>query len=103
MWEIVWLSAFVFVLLFAFLPETAAPTLLYFKAKRIGQTTGNPGYKATGSSDMSRSDIVKMALVKPFEITLKDPAIAFTNCYVRVEPPSYQRNTLRDRSLLTPV
>lgn len=86
MWEISWLSAFVFVLLFAFLPETATPTLLYYKAKRLRQDTGNPGYRVKGSSDLLRGDVIKMALIKPFEITVKDPAIAFTNLYVRAGP-----------------
>ncbi|KAJ3496944.1 hypothetical protein NLG97_g2289 [Lecanicillium saksenae] len=87
MWELSWLSALVFVLLFSLLPETAAPTLLYYKARRIRQQTGNPGYKIKGSSDFSRGSVIRMALVKPFEITIKDPAIAFTNFYVSADTP----------------
>ncbi len=83
MWEIVWLSGLVFVLLFAFLPETATPTLLHYKAKRLRQETGNSGYKAKGARILSRGDMARMALIKPFEITIKDPAIAFANLYVK--------------------
>ncbi|OAA73008.1 Major facilitator superfamily domain, general substrate transporter [Akanthomyces lecanii RCEF 1005] len=81
MWEIVWLSGLVFVLLFAFLPETATPTLLHYKAKRLRQETGNSGYKAKGARILPRGDMARMALIKPFEITIKDPAIAFANLY----------------------
>ncbi|QYS95347.1 hypothetical protein H0G86_002641 [Trichoderma simmonsii] len=83
MWEMVWLTAIVFILLFVFLPETAAPTLLYYKAQRLRKETGNPGYisEHSASQKLSRSQIIQLALVKPFEITVKDPAIAFANLY----------------------
>lgn len=86
MWEVVWLSGFVFVLLFVFLPETSTPTLLYYKAKRLSEETGSPRFVAVSSlraKNVTRGQIIKLALIKPFEITLKDPAIAFTNFYVR--------------------
>ncbi|KAL7781793.1 major facilitator superfamily domain-containing protein [Trichoderma afarasin] len=83
MWEMVWLTAIVFVLLFVFLPETAAPTLLYYKAQRLRKETGDPGYisEHSASQKLSRRQIIQLALVKPFEITVKDPAIAFVNLY----------------------
>ncbi|KAJ5428759.1 Major facilitator superfamily domain general substrate transporter [Penicillium cf. griseofulvum] len=84
MWEIVWLAGIVFVLLVLFLPETSAPTLLFYKAKRLRQETGSDRFvtmDSMRSKGVSRSQLVKFALIKPFEITLKDPAIAFTNLY----------------------
>ncbi|KAK4869318.1 hypothetical protein LT330_006318 [Penicillium expansum] len=85
MWEIVWLAGFVFVLLVLFLPETSAPTLLFYKAKRLRQETGSDRFttiESLRSKAVSRSQLVKLALIKPFEITLKDPAIAFANFYI---------------------
>lgn len=85
MWELLWLSSFIFIPLFFFLPETSTPTLLHYKAKRLRKQTSSTRYvsEAMGLSSASRKDIAKMALIKPFEITLKDPAIAFVNIYVR--------------------
>lgn len=84
MWEMVWLTAIVLVLLFIFLPETAAPTLLYYKAQRLRKETGDSRYISEHAAlqQLSRSQIIQLALVKPFEITVKDPAIAFINLYV---------------------
>lgn len=83
MWEMVWLTAIVLVALFVFLPETAAPTLLYYKAQRLRKETGDSRYVSEQTSQqLSRSQIIQLALIKPFEITIKDPAIAFVNLYV---------------------
>jgi len=84
MWELLWLSALMFLPLFFFLPETSTPTLLYYKARRLqvnnpSEATNTDKRSVAGRS--SRADIVKLALIKPFEITLKDPAIAFVNIY----------------------
>ncbi|CAI7652374.1 unnamed protein product [Penicillium viridicatum] len=84
MWEIVWLAGFVFVLLVLFLPETSTSTLLFYKAKRLRQETGSDRFVTADSlrsKGVSRSQLAKLALIKPFEITLKDPAIAFANFY----------------------
>lgn len=84
MWEMVWLTVIIFILLFVFLPETAAPTLLFYKAQRLRKETGDPRYisEHSASQKLSRSRIIQLALVKPFEITVKDSAIAFVNLYV---------------------
>ncbi|KAL6365286.1 hypothetical protein LRP88_01272 [Fusarium phalaenopsidis] len=89
MWELLWLSGFMFIPLFFFLPETSTPTLLYYKAKRLQKETNSTRYvsEAMGSNSTSRKDIAKMALIKPFEITLKDPAIAFVNIYASIHYP----------------
>lgn len=83
MWELLWLSGFMFIPLFFFLPETSTPTLLHYKAKRLRKETNSTRYvsEAMSSNGISRKDIAQMALIKPFEITLKDPAIAFVNIY----------------------
>lgn len=87
MWETLWLSALILVLLLACLPETSASTLLYWKAKRLRKASGNTISATKGTTnrkDLNIAQIVKFALVKPFEISIKDPAIAFTHVYVRV-------------------
>ncbi|KAL7930676.1 major facilitator superfamily domain-containing protein [Trichoderma chlorosporum] len=81
--EMVWLTAIVLVALFILLPETAAPTLLYYKAMRLRKETGDSKYvsECPASQQLSRIQVIRLALVKPFEITVKDPAIAFVNLY----------------------
>lgn len=86
MWEIVWLAGFVFICLVLFLPETSTPALLYYKAKRLRRETDSERFVAINSlrsKGVAHSQLVKLALIKPFEITFKDPAIAFANFYVR--------------------
>ncbi|KAK9434875.1 NACHT domain protein [Metarhizium brunneum] len=81
-WEIAWLSVFLFAALVVFLPETAAPTLLYYKAKRLRQKTGCLAFVPTGAlwkKHQSAAQTVKLALIEPFEISVKDPAVAFIN------------------------
>lgn len=89
MWELLWLSGLMFIPLFFLLPETSTPTLLYYKAKRLRKETNSTRYvsEAISSNSVSRKDVVKMALIKPFEITLKDPAIAFVNIYASTSYP----------------
>jgi DHA1 family multidrug resistance protein-like MFS transporter len=89
MWELLWLSGFILLPLFFFLPETSTPTLLYHKARRLRANDHLEATTADTHATTKRStrvDIVKLALIKPFEITLKDPAIAFVNIYVRLHP-----------------
>ena len=79
MWEMVWLSAPVVVLLWL-LPETYAPAIKarnqkrahtdVEKATRLGQTS---------SAAMAKS--LKNALVKPIQICVQDPAVAVSNIY----------------------
>uniref|UniRef100_A0A0D2YG30 Major facilitator superfamily (MFS) profile domain-containing protein n=1 Tax=Fusarium oxysporum (strain Fo5176) TaxID=660025 RepID=A0A0D2YG30_FUSOF len=84
MWELLWLSCFVFVLLVIFLPETSTPTLLYHRSKLLREETGSDKYiDATSIALMAVTprDTIKAALIKPFEISVKDPSIAFVNIY----------------------
>jgi hypothetical protein len=84
MWELLWLSGFILLPLFFFLPETSTPTLLYYKARRLradGYLDATTTDRPTATKHPRRADVVKLALIKPFEISLKDPSIAFLNIY----------------------
>jgi len=66
-------------------PETSASTILLYRAKRLRKRTGNPNLLSQSEIDQGNirfSKVVFDALVKPVEITIKDPAVAFTNVYV---------------------
>ena len=84
LWEIVWMAGPLLVALVLFLPETSSANVLLRRAKRLRKLTGNPRLQAQSEIDqrnMTASGILVDALIKPIEITLKDPAIFFVNIY----------------------
>lgn len=84
LWEIVWIAAPVFVTMFLLVPETSTPNILLRRAKRLRKLTGDHRLKSQSEIDQANlnpREVAVSALIKPFEITLKDPAIAFVNLY----------------------
>ena len=84
LWEIVWMASPVLLLLLAVMPETSTPNILLRRAKRLRKLTGNSRLQAQSEIDqrnLTASGILVDALIKPIEITLKDPAIFFVNIY----------------------
>lgn len=65
--QLLWVSAFVFVLLFFFLPETFAPNILSRRARRICRITGN---------------VIFEALVRPFQLCFLEPIVFLLNLYI---------------------
>ncbi|KIX07376.1 uncharacterized protein Z518_02029 [Rhinocladiella mackenziei CBS 650.93] len=83
-WELLWLSSFTFVLMFAALPETSSDTILLRRAQRLRALTGRTDLKAESEvrqAKMSPRAIVFNALIKPWEINILDPAVLFTTAY----------------------
>lgn len=82
LWEIVFMSAPVLILLFCALPETSTPNILLHRAQRLRKTLNNPNIRAPSELETLRFGAVLMeALIKPSEIAIKDPAIAFACVY----------------------
>ena len=84
LWEILWIAGPVFILMFLLMPETSSPNILLRRAKRLRQITGDHRLKSQSEIDqagLKPSRIAIDALIKPMEITIKDPAIAFVNLY----------------------
>ncbi len=84
LWILVWMAAPVVVLLLVLMPETSTSNILLRRAKRLRKLTGGPHLQSQSEIDqkqLTASGILISALVKPIEITLKDPAIAFVNFY----------------------
>ncbi|CZR59550.1 related to FLR1-Putative H+ antiporter regulated by yAP-1 and involved in multidrug resistance [Phialocephala subalpina] len=84
LWEILWLSGPVFIFWFFFLPETSADTILLYRARRLRKMTNNSNLQS--NSEIKRRhltfrQIAADAIIKPFEIMFKDPAVLFTNVY----------------------
>ncbi|KAK5723475.1 hypothetical protein LTR15_005173 [Elasticomyces elasticus] len=66
------------------MPETSTSTILLRRARRLRQVTGESRLQSQSEIDqrqLSASGILVSALIKPIEITLKDPAVMFVNIY----------------------
>ncbi|KAI4603084.1 hypothetical protein KJ359_005875 [Pestalotiopsis sp. 9143b] len=82
--EVLWASVPVFLAMFLFLPETSTPTLLRQRAQRLRRITGDDRFMSQSEIDQRSLDkraVVLDALIKPLEITVKDPAILFVQVY----------------------
>lgn len=84
LWEIVWIAGPVLVGMFILVPETSTPNILLRRAARLRKLTGDDRLRSQSEIDQKGLDptaVVIDALIKPIEITVKDPAIAFVNLY----------------------
>ncbi|KAH7384754.1 multidrug transporter [Cadophora sp. MPI-SDFR-AT-0126] len=87
LWEILWAAGPIFLVMFMLLPETSTPNILLRRAKRLRKLTGDNRLLSQSEIDqkeMTASKILVDAVVKPIEITIKDPAIAFVNVYTAI-------------------
>ena len=84
LWEIVWMAAPMLIALLLFMPETSTPNILLHRARRLRKLTSDPRLQSQSEIDqrnLSAQEIAVYALIKPIEITIKDPAIFFVNMY----------------------
>ncbi|ETS83258.1 hypothetical protein PFICI_05134 [Pestalotiopsis fici W106-1] len=82
--EVLWASVPVFLAMFLFLPETSTPTLLRQRAQRLRKITGDARFMSQSEIEQRNLDkraVLIDALIKPLEITIKDPAILFVQVY----------------------
>ncbi|KAG0649318.1 Caffeine resistance 5 [Hyphodiscus hymeniophilus] len=87
LWEILWAAGPTFLLMFMLLPETSTPNILLRRAQRLRKLTGDHRLMAQSEIDqknMKPSKILIDAIIKPMEITIKDPAILFVNVYTAI-------------------
>ncbi|KAI1382031.1 major facilitator superfamily transporter [Hypoxylon crocopeplum] len=85
--EIIWAASPIFVVMFAFLPETSTPNLLLRRAQRLRKLTGSARFMSQSEMDernLDRRAVLIDALIKPLEITLKDPAVLFVQVYTAI-------------------
>ncbi|KAJ4988980.1 major facilitator superfamily transporter [Stagonosporopsis vannaccii] len=84
-WELMIIAGPIYVLMLCMLPETSGPTILYYKAKRLREETGNENIMSESEKkqkNLKASSLAFDALVKPWEINALDPAILFTTVYM---------------------
>ncbi|EWG42429.1 hypothetical protein FVEG_04238 [Fusarium verticillioides 7600] len=87
LYESIWASAPVFILMFLLLPETSGANILLRRAERLRKLTGNQRFMSQSEIDqrhMKVSAIAVDALIKPMEITIKDPAVLFVQVYTAI-------------------
>ncbi|KAN0090075.1 MFS general substrate transporter [Hyaloscypha variabilis] len=83
-WEMLWLSAPIFLLMFISLPETSAANILLRRAQRLRKLQSNTNLKSQSEIDqanMSLSEVTYNALLIPWQINALDPAVAFSTFY----------------------
>lgn len=84
LWEILWMAGPMWLIMFFFMPETSASTILLRRAQRLRKLTGDANLKSQSEIDQGAQtfrQIAFEALWKPIEICIKDPAVLFTNIY----------------------
>jgi len=84
LWEMLWMNAPIFISMFLLLPETSSSNILLRRAKRLRKVTGDSRLKAQSEIDqanLTAKDIAVEALVRPFQLVVLDPSIAFTAVY----------------------
>ncbi|KAG7409466.1 Caffeine resistance protein 5 [Fusarium oxysporum f. sp. rapae] len=84
LYESIWVSAPVLIALFVCMPETSAPNILLRRAQRLRRFAGSQRLQSQGEIDQAHltvSGIAVDALIKPLEITIKDPAVLFVQIY----------------------
>ncbi|KAJ9604659.1 hypothetical protein H2200_010773 [Cladophialophora chaetospira] len=92
LWEMVWMSSPLVIILILFLPETSAANILLRRAQRLRKVTGDPRFQAQSEIDQKNltfRNIAVHALIKPVEIMLKDPAVFFVNMYTSLFYATY--------------
>ncbi|KAM3433258.1 hypothetical protein NHJ13734_006528 [Beauveria thailandica] len=91
LYEILWASVPVFAVMILLLPETNPETILFRRGKRIAKVTGKKVLYSRKQSGQQPSEgepallgTLFTALIKPIEITIKDPAVLFVQIYTSI-------------------
>jgi len=82
-WELAWLCTAVLIVLFFFMPETSSANILYRRAKRMRQATGNSGLKSRSEIDAAHVTLKDHLLVlgPAFILTFSEPVVFFVDLY----------------------
>lgn len=86
-WEILWFSAFCFIVLFFCLPETSASHIIYARTCRLRKILGDSGPKIKCEPEMQAEsmpprEILLMVFVRPFSLFLFEPILLALNLYI---------------------
>jgi DHA1 family multidrug resistance protein-like MFS transporter len=82
-WIITWLNAAVLIMLFVFLPETSAANILYKRAKRLRETTGDDRLRSQSEIDTENHTWRdhRTVLSRAFTLTFLEPIVFVMDLY----------------------
>lgn len=82
-WVIAWLCSIVLIVFFFLLPETSAANILYRRAERLRQATGDSRYRSQSEIDAAKFTWKNHAAVlgRAFPLTFGEPIIFFLHTY----------------------
>ena len=76
-------AAFIQIVAFFFLPETYAPVILCWKAKKLRKETGNQDYRTESERKrQSPGTILSTALIRPFRLLTTQPIVQILALYM---------------------
>jgi MFS transporter, DHA1 family, multidrug resistance protein len=83
-WELMWLSGFVLVLMLFFLPETSHANILHRRAKRLRKLTGNESLKSKSEIRAAEESYKETLIVlrRAFSLSFREPIVFVLNLYV---------------------
>ncbi|KAF2173275.1 hypothetical protein M409DRAFT_62830 [Zasmidium cellare ATCC 36951] len=83
-WELLWLGGPTWLLMFFSLPDTSSELILLRRARRLRKLTKRIDLRAQSEirqAHLQPSQVLWNALIKPWEINIKDPAVLFSTIY----------------------
>ncbi|KZV63630.1 putative caffeine resistance protein 5 [Peniophora sp. CONT] len=84
-WVLMMFSGSALILLVLFYPETSGANILYRRARRLREATGDRRLKAQSeidSAEMTVKDIALMVIVRPITLNFQEPIILCLNIYI---------------------
>ena len=83
-WELVWVNGPMLLFVFCFLPETSASNILYRRAKRLRQSTGNCSLRSAAELrplNVTGGGILHETIVRPWVLCFQEPMCLLLNAY----------------------
>jgi multidrug resistance protein len=84
-WELLWLSGGALLFLAFTMPETSSENILYRRAQRLRNVTGNKDLKSQGEieqGNMALKDVASMTLYKPFVLNFTEAMVFANNLFI---------------------
>ena len=83
-WELVWINGPMLLFVFCFLPETSASNILYRRAKRLRQNTGNASLRSEAELrplNITGGAVLYETIVRPWVLCFQEPICLLLNAY----------------------
>ncbi|KIW38512.1 uncharacterized protein PV06_09468 [Exophiala oligosperma] len=85
-WELLIITGSFYSVFMVLMPETSAPTILYYRAKRLRELNdGNENFRSEEELKQAHLGVGQRlwnSVVKPWEVNVKDPALLFMTLYM---------------------